>query len=84
MHLLRLLIAGVETLEHGELPVHVGKHGDQLLAIKRGEIAFDECEKWRKSLQLKLDAALEHSPLPEKPDYAAANDWLIRARRSRI
>ena len=52
------------------------------MSIKRGEVPFEECEAWRLSLHKRFDAALDTSPLPEKPDYAAANDWLIRARRS--
>jgi predicted nucleotidyltransferase len=84
MHLLRLLIAGVQTLESGHVPVHVGEHREKLRAIRRGEIALDDCEAWRLELHKKFDAALEHSPLPERPDYAAANDWLIHARRSMI
>ena len=82
MHLLRLLLAGVETLETGQVPVHVGGHRQRLLEIKRGEIAFEECEAWRLELHRRFDAALDKSPLPDRPDYAAANAWLLRARRS--
>jgi hypothetical protein len=84
MHLLRLLLAGVATLETGVVPVHVGEHRLRLLSIKRGEVPFEECETWRLELHKKFDAAVEGSPLPERPDYAAANDWLIRARRSMV
>jgi hypothetical protein len=82
MHLLRLLLAGVAALESGVVSVHVGEHRSRLLAIRRGEAAFEECEAWRLQLHARLDAAVSKSPLPERPDYAAANDWLIRARRS--
>ena len=84
MHLLRLLIAGVTVLEESRLPVHVGPQRDRLLAIKRGEISFDECEAWRLELHRRFDSALEKTSLPEKPDYAAANAWLLRARRSMV
>jgi hypothetical protein len=84
MHLLRLLIAGVETLRSGVVPVHVGVHREKLLAIKRGDVPFEECEAWRLDLHRQFDADIETSPLPERPDYAAANDWLIRARRSAL
>jgi hypothetical protein len=82
MHLLRLLLAGVQTLETGEVPVHVGPNRDRLLAIKRGEVPFEDCEGWRLELHSKMDEALANTPLPERPAYAAANDWLLRARRS--
>jgi predicted nucleotidyltransferase len=84
MHLLRLLLAGVETLETGVVPVHVGEHRQKLLSIKRGEVPFEECEVWRLELHKRFDGAVEKSPLPERPDYAVANDWLVRARKSMV
>jgi hypothetical protein len=84
MHLLRLLLSGVSILEEGTLPVHVGPHGDRLLAIKRGEISFDDCEAWRLDLHKRFDQALTTTQLPEKPDYTVANNWLLRARRSMV
>ena len=47
MHLIRLLLAGITVLEEGVVPVHVGPHRDKLLAIKRGEVPFEEVEAWR-------------------------------------
>lgn len=84
MHLLRLLLAGITVLEEGYVPVRVGSHRDRLLSIKRGELSFDECEAWRRDLHQKFDAAVVRTTLPERPDYTAANDWLLRARRSMI
>jgi len=84
MHLLRLLLAGVAVLEEGEVPVRVGEHRERLLAIKRGEVPFEQCEVWRLELHQRFDAAMARTALPDRPDYAAANDWLIRARRSMV
>jgi predicted nucleotidyltransferase len=82
MHLIRLLIAGITVLEEGVVPVHAGPHRDKLLAIKRGEVPFDEIEAWRLDLHKRFDAAAERTTLPERPDYDRANAFLIRARRS--
>jgi hypothetical protein len=82
MHLLRLLLAGVTILEDGYVPVQVGPHRDRLLSIKRGEVPFDQCESWRRELHAQFDNTLQKTQLPERPDYAAANDWLLRARRA--
>jgi predicted nucleotidyltransferase len=82
MHLLRLLLAGIATLEHGVVPVHVGEQREKLLSIKRGEVPFAECETWRRELHQRFDAAFETTALPDKPNYAAANAWLLKARRS--
>lgn len=82
MHLIRLLLAGITVLEEGIVPVHVGPHRQRLLAVKRGEVPFDEIEAWRLELHRRFDAAAESTKLPERPDYDRANAFLIRARRS--
>lgn len=84
MHLIRLLLAGIGTLREGVVPVAVGSHRDRLMAIKRGEMGFEEVDDWRKSLHQQFDAAFESTRLPDRPDYAAANALLIEARRSMV
>jgi predicted nucleotidyltransferase len=84
MHLVRLLLAGITTLREGVVPVHVGPHRAELLAIKRGELPLEEVEKWRLDLHQQFDAAAEATRLPERPDYERANAFLIRARRSMV
>jgi uncharacterized protein len=39
---------------------------------------------WRLRLHQEFDAAFTTTELPERPDYAKVNDFLIRARRSRV
>jgi hypothetical protein len=55
---------------------------EQLLAIKRGELPWNETEKWRLSLHQQFDQALHETSLPERPDYEKANEFLIKARRA--
>ena len=43
MHLIRLLISGIDVLREGYVPVRVDEHREQLLAIKRGEMPW---RKW--------------------------------------
>jgi hypothetical protein len=81
MHLIRLLIAGIEVLRSGIVPLRADEHRDRLLAIRRGEMAWVEVEEWRKSLHCEFDVALEKTSLPERPDYERANQFLIKARR---
>lgn len=81
MHLIRLLLSGICTLKQGYVPVRVEQHRDRLLAIKRGEVAWDDIEAWRLSLHTEFDQALLETKLPERPDYARANQFLIAARR---
>jgi predicted nucleotidyltransferase len=81
MHLLRLLLSGIHVLKHGVVAVRVEEHRDQLLAIKRGELPWEETEKWRLSLHAEFDHAFAATQLPERPDYERANAFLIKARQ---
>lgn len=81
MHLIRLLISGINVLRHGFVAVRVDEHRDALLAIKRGDMPWEETERWRLSLHAEFDRALSASQLPERPNYEYANTLLIKARR---
>jgi hypothetical protein len=81
MHLIRLLLSGIGVLRNGVVAVQVGAHRDQLLAIRRGEVPWDDVESWRLSLHKEFHAAFETTKLPERPDYERANAFLISARR---
>lgn len=84
MHLIRLLLSGIGLLRRGDLPVDVGTDRQRLLAIRSGTIPWEEVEVWRHELHRELDAAYRTTRLPDRPDYAAANDFLIKARRSAL
>ncbi len=81
MHLIRLLLSGIHVLREGFLPVRVEEHRDRLLAIRRGDVPWEEVEDWRQRLHHEFTAASEASSLPERPDYGRANAFLIEARR---
>lgn len=84
MHLVRLLLAGIAVLREGAVPVRVVEHRDRLLAIRDGCTPWDEVNRWRLDLHKKFDAAFASTRLPERPDYEAANAFLVRARRSMV
>ena len=81
MHLIRLLLSGIGVLREGIVPVRVDPHRDRLLAIRRGEVPWEEVEQWRLALHQEFNAALETTKLPERPDYERVNAFLISARR---
>ncbi len=81
MHLLRLLISGAAILESGDVQLDVGAHRERLLAVRRGELTWEEVLAWQDLLSTRLDAALGHSPLPADPDVARVDDWLVSVRR---
>ena len=82
--LIRLLLSGITLLKEGVVPVRMDEHRPQLLAIKHQQMAWAEVNAWRLRLHQTLDEAFTKTELPERPDYAKANDFLIRARRSRV
>lgn len=84
MHLLRLLLTGAATLRDGHVPVRVETHRDRLLALKRGELPWPEADAWRKELHHDFEHALTKTKLPERPDYEAANRFLIKARHTQV
>jgi predicted nucleotidyltransferase len=80
MHLIRLLLSGIVVLQEGYVPVRADEHREQLLAVKRGEIAWGEVEQWRLTLHREFAAAFEQTKLADRPDYERANAFLIKAR----
>ncbi len=83
MHLIRLLHSGIHALREGDIRVDVGEHRDELLAIRRGEVAFDAVEARALELDRVFQEAFATTKLPEKPDTERANRFLIDARRRR-
>ncbi len=84
MHLIRLLLAGIATLQTGDVMVDAGEYREKLLTIGRGEMAWEDINQWRLQLHREFDAAYQVSQLPDRPDYEAANAYLIRARKSQV
>ena len=84
MHLIRLLLSGVTALREGFVPVRLDAHRESLLAIRRGDVPWEDVDAWRLRLHREFDAALARTSLPERPDYARANEFLVAARRSMV
>ncbi|MFE0583442.1 DNA polymerase beta superfamily protein [Streptomyces sp. NPDC058874] len=82
MHLLRLLLSCRDLLRTGLLSIDAGPYRDRLLAVRRGELTWDEADTWMTRLQEETEDALAGSPLPEAPDRARVEDFLARARRA--
>lgn len=84
MHLIRLLMAGAVALREGTIPIQVSEHREELLAIKRGEVPWEEVDAWRLGLHKEFDRAYASTTLPDRPDYGWANKYLIKARSSAL
>ena len=84
MHLIRLLISGIRALRENAIPVDVGEHREALLTIRHGEMPWEKVDAWRLRLHEEFESAFRQSKLPERPDYEAANTFLVNARRSMV
>ncbi|MFD9498685.1 DNA polymerase beta superfamily protein [Streptomyces sp. NPDC060035] len=82
MHLLRLLTSGRDLLRTGELTIEVGDAREELLAVKRGEVAWSEVERRMTRLAEENDEAVTRSPLPPEPDRDRVEAFLVRTRRA--
>ena len=84
MHLIRLLLSGITVLREGVVPVCVAEHRDALLAIRHGQMSWEDVNAWRLRLHQEFNAAFTSTQLPDRPDYATANAFLIKARRRMV
>jgi predicted nucleotidyltransferase len=84
MHLMRLLLSGINALREGDLRLRLDEHRDALLVIKRGEQPWPEVNEWRLRLHKQFDDAFAGTKLPERPDYEWANEFLLRARTQMV
>ena len=80
MHMLRLLVAGAHVLRTGEVLVDVTHLRPRLLAVKRGEVPWDEVTAWAGRLQDDLAAAAGSTRLPERPDTDRIDRVLVAVR----
>lgn len=76
-HLIRLLRMGIEFLETGELQVFRTSDADELKRIKRGGWTLDQVKKQAEHLFGRIEEARTRSPLPPRPDEAAANALIM-------
>lgn len=84
MHLLRLLISGIHVLKQGEMELRADAHRERLLAIRRGEIPWEQTEELRLELHRQFEQEHAATRLPERPNYERANAFLLKARQAAI
>lgn len=77
-HLIRLLRMGIEFLETGQLQVFRTSDADELKRIKRGGWTLDQVKAQAEALFGRIEEARSRSPLPPRPDEAAANKLLMK------
>lgn len=84
MHMVRLGVQGVELLETGRITLPIPEPwGSWLRELRCGEHTKEEALEAAAELEARLQKLLVTSPLPERPDEDAANQWLAEAYRQR-
>ncbi|MFB6678631.1 DNA polymerase beta superfamily protein [Streptomyces sp. NPDC056390] len=82
MHLLRLLASCRDLLRTGRLTLDVGEDRAALLAVKRGEVSWDDVVARMARLAAEAEEAATRTPLPTEPDRARVADFLFGVRRA--
>lgn len=79
-HMVRLGMQGTELLETGRITLPVPEPARTWLReLRTGQHSMDEALEAAAVCERQIERLLETSHLPEHPDYAAADEWLIGA-----
>ncbi|MNE64900.1 hypothetical protein D3C80_1603400 [compost metagenome] len=81
MHTIRLLQTAEQILSNGKLNIRVSNR-EELLAIKAGEMEYDELLNMADELITSIEKHYETSDLPERPDGAKGIEALIEIREA--
>ncbi len=79
MHTIRLLQSAKQILANGTLDIRV-KNREELLAIKAGQMEYDDLLTLADNLIREIETSYESSSLPEQPNYEKAISMLIKIR----
>ena len=78
MHAARLGHQGIELLETGRLTLPMPEPArSRVMAIRTGELTFEEAIAEIDGVEDRLEAALVASSLPREPDRAAIDAFLV-------
>ncbi|MFD4670954.1 DNA polymerase beta superfamily protein [Lentzea sp. NPDC058450] len=76
MHVVRLRLVGLNLLRTGRYDITADR---ELLKIRREEMPWDDAVAWAHRLGDEIAEA--KGPLPEDPDRARVEDWVVSVRR---
>lgn len=90
MHLVRLMLACIDLMRTGTFCTHCEKYLPLLMDIRNGKYMGEDGQmkpeffQLVKELEHEMDDAFEHTCLPDKPDYAAIDAFMMDAREKII
>lgn len=82
MHALRLELHGIEVMTNGFIELPISKHKDLLLAIRYGEVAYEDVLRMLTEHEAKLIKAIEETTLPDKPQISQIHRLMRHAHES--
>ena len=80
MHMIRLLIAGEGLVRTGVLVLDATEHRERLLRVRDGAEPWEAVLAWKAELTAQMEESYRATVLPEEPDAAAADAFLIKVR----
>lgn len=82
MHMVRIAVQGLALLRTGDMPVPVPEPDlTWLQELRRGEHTKEEALARAEKLEKQIGEAVERSPLPEYPNMAEIDNWVISVHR---
>jgi hypothetical protein len=82
-HAVRVAHEAMELMETGKLTFPRPER-DLLLAIRRGEIPYEEVSQMIEENLIRVEEAVESSQLPEEPDWDFTDRFVERIYRSTV
>jgi predicted nucleotidyltransferase len=80
MHVLRLAVQGRELLETGKLELPIAEpERSRIFDVREGRVPYEEVVEWIEQAERGLERAHEATRLPERPDAARIDAWLVHA-----
>lgn len=77
-HMLRLAFQGVEYMETGRLVLPMAEPArSRVLDVRQGRVSLPDVVAETRSLEDRLKALAETSPLPPEPNTAVVNEWML-------
>ena len=77
MHLIRLLLMGIEILKGEGVNTYREKDKNLLLDIRNGKYTYDEIFEMNEKLEKEFKYVADNSSLPSKPNYKKAEELLM-------
>jgi predicted nucleotidyltransferase len=84
MHMIRLLHAGAHVLRTGQVLVDVTPLRDRLLAVRHGQMPWEQVTAWAAELLADLATAAAETRLPEQPDRDTVDAFLVAVRERNL